>query len=149
MLSPGRPAGSRPTTTRVASITGAVVFVLSVLSAFSRPFTWPADALTALGLAGVAAIVGVQLLGNPPALLARRAAPGDEAVASHPGVSRWATWAVAIALVVAWELFCYLSAPRALHPTLSSLLDTVTGSHAGRGVAFATWLLLGTYLVTR
>jgi hypothetical protein len=148
MLPPRSSARSRSTATAVG-IAGTAVFVGSVIAAFTRPFTWPADVVTALGLLAVLAVVIVQLIGHPPALLARRSVPDSGPVASRPGVARWTAWAVAIVLVAGWEVYSYLSAPRAQHPTFSSLLDTATGSHAGRGVVFAVWLVLGAYLVTR
>ncbi len=53
------------------------------------------------------------------------------------------------AAVGSWELFCYLSAPRSEHPTLSTLIDLLDSSRAGKIIAFALWLVLGWYLVLR
>ncbi len=47
-----------------------------------------------------------------------------------------------------WELYCYLNLPRAAHPTLSSLLDMLDATRTGKIVAFASWLVLGWFLVT-
>lgn len=54
-----------------------------------------------------------------------------------------AVWAALLGALVAWELFAYVSSPRAAHPTLSSMSDYITGSHPARAVVFGLWLVLG------
>ncbi len=57
-----------------------------------------------------------------------------------------APWLGVAAVVVGWELFCYLSAPRGAHPTLSSMADAVDRWRAGKFVLCALWLGLGASL---
>jgi len=140
----------------VAWVAALCALVASSLAAFTRPFTWQADVVTAVALAALVAVVVVQLVGPVPAAFARRgpaSAPvrraGHRFGAHRYGPGRWAPWLVVLALVAGWELYCYFASPRVAHPTLSSLLDMATASDLGRGVAFAVWLALGAYLVTR
>jgi len=140
----------------VAWVAVVLAVIESSLAAFTRPFTWQADAVTAVGLAALAVVFVLQLAGRVPAPFARRGPASADARRvvhrfgpHHYGPRAWAAWVVVLSLVVAWEVAGYLSSPRAAHPTLSSMLDTVTSSHAGRGAAFAVWLALGSYLVTR
>jgi hypothetical protein len=118
---------------------------VSVVASFTRPFTDGADAT----VAAVLAVALVVLLRQPAltptmALLSRRRLDG-------PSTSwrRTPAWFGAIAVATGWELYCLFSLPRSSHPTISSMLDAVDGSHLGRGVAFAVWLVLGWYVVTR
>jgi hypothetical protein len=127
----------------------AGVAAAGVSAALTRPFTGPGEVVTAMGLASLVAVVLVQHLGaQTPRVLVRRARD-PAGVPAIPWRSRWVIWIAPVAAVVSWELFCYLQSPRAAHPTLSSMLDTVTATQAGRGAAFAAWLVLGWYLVTR
>lgn len=96
-----------------------------------RPFTWPA--LLAVAAAGLAAIV----------VGARRRRPRT----SRPGGV--VVWAVLIALVAAWELAAYVQAPRADHPTLSSLANDVLDWRPLRAVAFLAWVAAGVELARR
>jgi hypothetical protein len=85
------------------------------------------------------------------------AAKPDAAATDHPAARRtvrgpqprWGFWTAALLHVGGWELFCYADAPRRAHPTLSSLLDTLTAHQVGRAVAFLGWLAFGWYAVTR
>ena len=126
----------------------AAVAALSGAAAFTRPFTATADVVVALAFLGLATTLVAQCrAGGAPAILARRDPPAGAPVTGRR--RRWLAWSTCLGGAVAWELAAYLQAPRHAHPTLSSLLDSLDASHAGRGVAFAAWALLGWYLVTR
>ena len=152
-----RPQGPPPRVVVVAAATVvAVALGLSAAMAFSRPFTAPSEVLTATALALLLAVIVLQQIGRPMSpLVARREAPTWSAgtPGGLPGqrgwAARWSGWMVLVAATAGWELFSYLSSPRHTHPTLSSMLDAVTAHHAGRGLAYALWLVLGWYLVTR
>jgi hypothetical protein len=96
-----------------------------------RPFTWPA--LVAVAAAGVAAIV----VGT------RRRRPGT------PRPDGAVLWVALVALLAAWELAAYVQAPRADHPTLSSLANEVLDWHPLRAVAFLGWVAAGVELARR
>ena len=123
------------------------VTALSVAAAFTRPFTLAAGVTVILAYAGLAAVLVAQ----------RRAGPVPDVVVRRPSAAggprrfgrRWLVWAVSLGSVAAFELASYLQGPRAAHPTLSAMLDSLDATHAGRGAAFAAWALLGWYLVTR
>lgn len=126
-------------------LTVAVILIYSVLASFTRPFTWPADVVTAVAMVvvGVAAAVRTRKAKRTDAVASVRL-DTDRVVASGRRLLIPATVIVAVA---GWELFCYLSAPRAAHPTLSTLLDLLDATRSGKAVAFALWLALGWYLV--
>lgn len=99
------------------------------IAAGLRPFTLPiavAVAIPEVAMAGVAWRRRVR--GNPPAVSIRR-----EAV----------PWVTLLVVLAAWELTAYFSSPRQEHPTLSSIADSLGGTHVGRAALFAVWLLLG------
>ncbi len=48
-----------------------------------------------------------------------------------------------LALLAALETAEYLSSPRRLHPTLSSMANALMDTHPGRAAVFAAWLLVG------
>ncbi len=130
------------------AVTGLALVALAVVASTTRPFTVPADAVVAVGFAGLAVVVVTQWRGDPvPPALARRR--GRSSPPPPRWGRRWALWAVPVAAAVAWELFSYVGAPRAAHPTVSSMLDAVDATRIGHGAAFAGWLALGWYLVTR
>lgn len=99
-----------------------------------RPFTLP---LTAAVLVGslVAVAVGATLL---PARIYRPGRP--------PRLDLWVALGAALAL---WELGSFLQHPRARHPTLSSLTNTLLQSHVARALGLLTWLGAGTRLARR
>ena len=90
-----------------------------------RPFTWPA--LLAVATAGAAAIVAGTRCRRDPAR----------------GPDGALVWTVLVVLLAGWELAAYLQAPRAAHPTLSSLANEVLDWRPARAVAFVGWLLIG------
>lgn len=122
-----------------ATMFGLVVIGYSVLAGFTRPFTVAADALTAfpLAIATVITVVRLRRRPSPPSSSGRQTEP----------LRRLVPWIVAVAVIAAWELSCFLSSPRPAHPTLSSLFDLLDSTQVGKTLAFALWLALGTYLV--
>ena len=77
----------------------------------------------------------------------RRLVPAEPPVEGR----RWAlgVWALLIAATVAFQLGMYVSHPRELYPTFSSMAGTAFGWQPVRAVAFAAWLGLGWYVVER
>ena len=79
----------------------------------------------------------------------RRPGPGPQALPTDPRPRRTAAaWAVLVLLGGAWELAAWLRQPAydvasPDHPTLSLLLDPVTGSGPGRFAAWCAWLYVG------
>jgi hypothetical protein len=129
---------------RIASVT-AVGVALAVWASFTHPFTVGADLVTAIPL-GIGVVVLVRRLRTDrrPASVLR----ADGATARLAPLNRWAlVWIGLLVTVVGWELYCYLSAPRAQHPTLSALIDMLDASPGGKFVAFLLWLALGWYLL--
>lgn len=116
---------------------------LAGLAGVTRPFTAASDAVVATALAGALVGIGAQSAGRAPAWIARR--PGAW---RRPAAALWG-WALVAAAVAAWEVGSFLATPRAAHPTISSMLDAVDRNPTGRGLAFAAWLALGWFLVTR
>ena len=96
-----------------------------------RPFTWAA--LAAVGAAGIGAIVVGTSRRREPVHLPEGAV----------------VWAVLVALLAGWELAAYLQAPRADHPTLSSLANEVLDWRPARAFAFLAWFGAGVDLARR
>jgi len=115
----------------------------AVVASFTRPFTFGADAVTAVPLAA-AVVVTLRLF-----LKRGKTSSPAPAIVEEGRLSRWwLGWMGALAVVTAWELFCLASAPRAAHPTLSVLIDMLDSTRVGKIVAFTSWLALGWLLVT-
>lgn len=139
---------------------------LSVAAAFTVPFTWQADLVTAALVAAVAGRYAHRVWRRRT--FAGEGSGGDDASsggsgragdaggprqrgAGAPATSAWRAarpWAVWAACVVGWELWNYAHAARSAYPTLSSMADVVTRSTAGRAVLFFAVSLLGWYLAT-
>lgn len=85
--------------------------------------------------AGVAAI----LVGNRR----RRPVPTRQPLAAVAG------WLVLVAAVAVWEVLSYVQAPRAEHPTLSSLANGALDTHAARTGAFVAWIGAAAWLGRR
>lgn len=90
----------------------------------------------------------------------RRHSPGSPAPRTDPRPTgprlrrTAAAWAVLLVLGAAWELAAWLRQPAydvasPDHPTLSLLLDPVTGAGPGRFVAWCAWLYAGWRVVRR
>ena len=60
-----------------------------------------------------------------------------------------AIWLVLIAVAVGFQLAMFVSNPRSVYPTLSSLVAGVFDTRAFRAGAFALWLWLAWYLLNR
>jgi hypothetical protein len=115
----------------VRTLSVAVTAAYAWWAAGLRPFTWPV--LLVVTATGVAAIV----LGT------RRRRLGT----SHPDGA--VVWALLLVLVAGSELAAYVQAPRADHPTLSSLANEVLDWRPARALAFLGWAVLGVDLARR
>jgi hypothetical protein len=116
----------------------------SAVASITRPFTDGADVVVSLVLVSAVLAMWRQrsaALNNIPML--------SRCDATSAPFSRLMPWVIAVVVALGWELFCLFSLPRSSHPTISSMLDAADGSHLGRALAFASWLVLGWYVVTR
>lgn len=136
---------------------GAVALALAGLVSETRPFTAPADALTAIPLAAMAAVQALLWIGP---LRERRSGaiadvPDIEARASRSAsrsrfpLQRFSGWLTLFALVLTFELLTYFEQPRQRNPTLSSLSDELSRWHVGKVALFLGWLALGWLLSRR
>jgi hypothetical protein len=125
----------RPTSARsVRAIEAGLVVIIAGYSWWAAgllPFSAPIDTAVAIP-AGIAVALawGRSSMGwrtDKPTLTWRSAAP----------------WLGLIGLLVVLETVNYFSSPRSDHPTLSSMADSLMGSHLGRAAVFAAWLALG------
>jgi hypothetical protein len=137
---------ARKTVGRRSGIAAALAGVAYALTAsFSHPFTVAADVVTAVPLAGAAALT--------VASFGRRKAETTMAAGRAGGGARWSRWwliwVAGVGSVAAWELYCYAHLPREQHPTLSVLVDLLDSSRIGKTVAFGSWLALGWFLAAR
>jgi hypothetical protein len=120
--------------------TAAAGVAVALWASFTDPFTLGADIVTALPLCVAVPVLAYRL----------RADRGGATALPPASTARGALlWPGLMATIVAWELYCYVSAPRSSYPTLSALLDMLDDSHGGKFVAFFLWLALGWYLVSR
>jgi hypothetical protein len=117
----------------------------AVLASFTHPFTWAANAVTAVPLV-VAAAVALWWARHHGSRGAGEKAGGADRPRSRRGAP-WALWSAPILAVIGWELYCFANLPRSMHPTVSSLLDILDSTRGGKIVAFAAWLALGWFLV--
>lgn len=139
-------AGTRATSSSTVALV-ALGAALSVGAASTRPFTDGADVIVSLALVAMVLVLPIhRRIGRALPLLERRPVR-DVFIPFSP--RRWLPWASAAVVALGWELGSLFSLPRSSHPTISSMLDSVDGSHLGRGIAFAAWLAFGRYLVTR
>lgn len=125
-----RPWSERPAV-RAAAAAGVLAYAWWATG--RSPFT--ATATLAVVGAGLAAVAVGQ---------ARR--PQDESCPARAGV---VTWLVVLVALAGWQLLAYLQQPRSEHPTLSSLTNAALESHTGRALAFAAWLVAGSWLARR
>lgn len=142
---------------RIARV-GTWVTLLAALAAYGwwatslERFTWPAR--LAFGLPG-AVVLGAALAHRPRRLsLSQAVARGRDwlsAQTSSPGSRLFgaAVWLAMIAVVVAWELFSFVSAEHQRLPTISHFIFDVTDPRGGRTAAFVAWIGLGWYAVRR
>ncbi len=107
----------------------------------TRPFTVPADVMTALPIVVLAVLVVARWPLHPRPLELAPAARG-----THP----YRAWGALLALIVAWELVQYLArGSRGAHPTLSSMADAVDRTYVLKAVVFFGWLCLGALIVRK
>jgi hypothetical protein len=128
----------------VAAATAGLAYGIG--ASFTRPFTGPADVVTAVPLVVILALMGWSSLRD------RQSRPGDPAPPADTRArwSRWSfVWLTLILAIAAWELYCFANLPRARHPTLSALIDILDSTRTGKVVAFVAWLALGWFLVGR
>jgi hypothetical protein len=137
-------APSAPAVSLGAGVVAIVSAVgLAVATSFTRPFTLPADVVTAIPLAGLPVAETVRIVRIRSARFPRAEGPVARSLAP------WTTlvsWIVLSGVVIGFEVFNYLSLPRHAHPTLSSLCDELSSSHAGKAALFLAWLALGALL---
>jgi hypothetical protein len=132
----------------------ACALIYGWIVAGTRPFTMAATILTAIPAVVVLAFA-LARPGTRQPFRAWRAAARDAYARSMRARARpraaagAAAWALVIGLVAVWELFNLLRLPRADHPTISSLIDTLTESRPGRFLLFLLWLGLGVEVLRR
>lgn len=137
----------RPSAAGVVAIALVAATVANAVAAsYTLPFTAGADTVTAIPLAVAAVAVAARLRRTRSSVIA----PSDREPQAPTASTRWSRlWAVAAAVALSWELYCYSSTPRSEHPTLSTLIDLLDSTRIGKITAFALWLALGWYLVRR
>jgi hypothetical protein len=140
--------GSATGTPRERAVLLAVCVAASLAAGGTRPFTLPADVAVASALAlAVVVLVGQRrLAARLRSFERRRDAP---LVADASSTARWWPWVATVVAATGFELYNVALLPRAAHPTLSSMLDAADRTYGGHALAFACWLVLGWYLVTR
>lgn len=107
----------------------------------TTPFTIAADVAVAVPLFVMAVVIAYQVV------RARRSAETATRSERDKPTLGWAPWAALLMALIAWELYSYLAAPRAAHPTLSSLYDSLARWQAAKAAVCLCWLALGWYLV--
>jgi hypothetical protein len=123
----------------VGALVAAAVYALC--AATTTPFTWAADAVTAVPIVALVVLAVARWPAHPEPLTLPEAERGR-----HP----YRPWVVLLAGVVAWELVEYLArGSRAAHPTLSSMVNAVDRRYVGTAVLFFAWLCLGALIVQR
>jgi len=134
------PAPERQRGWRIAVLTaGGATYALG--AATTRPFTWPADALTAVPIGVLAVLVVARWPLRPQPLRA----PSVTGV-GHP----YRAWVVLLGAAVAWELAQYFArGSRGGHPTLSSMADALDRHYFAKALVFFGWLCLGVCIVRR
>ena len=142
-----RPQPARRRLLLIGAFAAAGLLWAAVASS-TRPFTGGAELVTAVPPIVAVTVLAVRMrtAGGPPSA----SLPRHRSETGPKPLGRWSlVWLAMTAAVGSWELFCYLSAPRSEHPTLSTLIDLLDSSRAGKTAAFALWLVLGWYLVLR
>jgi hypothetical protein len=103
-----------------------------------RTFTRPAEVITFLpGLAVLALTL------RPSAQLSGRTGTSN----TRAGWRGALAWVAVAAAVTGWELVQLFEQPRHLHPTLSSVFDSLLSTHPSRFIGYLAWLALGWLLV--
>ncbi len=143
MTRPTRPFAER--LWAVGAVTAAGL-AYATLASITHPFTEGAELVTAVPL--VTAVVAMAVR----TVTTRRSAVAVRSVQMLPqpdtGANRRSlAWITMLVVISGWEVYCYASAPRSEHPTLSTFIDLLDSTRAGKAVGFALWLALGCYLV--
>lgn len=113
-------------------------------AAGTKPFTVPADVTTAVPLVLMAAVYVLQRI-RPGTGPWRRL---DDA--GHPPAGGTAVpWIALVVLLVGSEVASFVAGPRATHPTVSSLTDTLFRWQAAKAAVYFGWLSLCWYFVRR
>jgi hypothetical protein len=143
---------ARPATlARWASPRYAAALVVTAAYAWwvagTTPFTVGADVATAIPLGVLVALALVQWRAS------RRGGQSLRALRrlDRPGRVTGAIWPLPAVLAAAlgFELYNLFSAPRSAHPTVSSLYDAASGTHAWKALFVLAWLALGWDLLRR
>ncbi len=124
----------------VVAVVAGIAYAVG--ASFTHPFTHASEGVTALALVGAAVGLAWRMRANGGRV-------GTPATWPSRWGHRWVAWAALAAAAGAWELSCYLSAPRVAHPTFSVLLDDLDATRPGKAVAFTVWLAVGWFLVAR
>lgn len=114
----------------------------SVLGAYTTPFRWPADVVTAVPLGALVAVVVLQSVWNR-----RHQGPIPARAPAAVSLGSVLPWVLVIAGIAALELVTLFSAPRSAYPTISSIYDTLARWRAVKAAIFFGWLWLGWVLV--
>ena len=123
----------------MAALAAAAAYALC--AATTTPFTWAANAVTAVPIAALAVFAVARWPAHPEPL----ALPEAQRT-RHP----YRPWVVLAAGVLAWELVEYLArGSRGAHPTLSSMVDVLDRHFVGKAALFFGWLCLGALIVQR
>ena len=133
------PSVSSPARWRVAALGAGAAYAL--YAATTTPFTWAANAVTAVPIAALVALAVALWPAQPEPLVLP-----EELRARHA----YRPWVVLFAGVVVWELVEYLArGSRGAHPTLSSMVDVLDRHFVGKAALFFGWLCLGALIVQR
>ena len=128
---------SSPAPWRAGALVAAAAYAL--FAATTTPFTWAANAVTALPMLALVVVAVACWPAHPEPLSLPEAQR-----ARHP----YRPWEVLFAVVVAWEVAEYLArGSRGAHPTLSSMVNALDRRSAGTAVLFFGWLCLGALIV--
>ncbi len=98
-------------------------------------YAWWATGLSTFTLPSTLAVVGAGV-----AAMAFGLRAGGRHTRVHLRRPDMVAWGVLFIVLSAWELTAFVQAPRAEHPTLSSLADAVLDTHPARVLAFLVWL---------
>lgn len=125
----------------------ALAAAYSWWAATTTPFTVRGDVATALPLGLLTAIA----LAQGQATRRGGGLPGPLRRLGRPGPTTGAVWPLpsVLAAALGWELYSFFSAPRSVHPTISSLYDAAASTQAWKAVFFLAWVALGWDLVRR
>jgi hypothetical protein len=125
---------------------------LVVVGSFTTVFSTGSEVVTAVAIAAFVAASLVATRRRSTASRAPKPADGGRtglpSTALSPGRGVL-IWVAAAGVAIAFELSNYFRSPRYAHPTVSYFLSSAAGHQWSRGILFAAWLTLGSYLVSR